>query len=385
MNIVYCTDSYRYFGGIQRVTIEKVNALAEIPGYNIYLIVSDNKTGEIPFPLSPKVNLIDLDINYYDDDWKSKLHLLKSITIKRLRHKRQMKQALKKIKPDIIIATGTSEKYFINSIKGNAKTIREIHFTSNYRDLTTHKAPTFYKLLSKLSSFIDYRLSINNYDLIAVLTQEDKDNMWKNNPKVIVMPNPVTFSSPEQSPLTEKELISIGRLCSPKNFSSLIRICAEVFKKHPDWHLSIWGDGAERNHLEKLIDTLGLNSNVFLPGSTNKISEKLLKSSIFVLSSDYEGFGIVIVEAEECGLPIVSFACPYGPKDIITDGKNGFLIPPGDEDMFAQRICQLIENKELRCAMGNEAKLNASKYSSEKIINRWCEVFENLVAQTTNK
>ncbi len=209
--------------------------------------------------------------------------------------------------------------------------------------------------------------------------------MWENNPKAIVMPNPVTFSSPRQSPLTEKELISIGRLSTQKNFSSLIRICAVVFKKHPDWHLTIWGDGSERNHLENLIDTLGLNSNVFLPGSTNNVSEKLLESSIFVLSSDFEGFGIAIVEAEECGLPIVSYSCPSGPKDIITDGKNGFLIPPGDEDMFAQRICRLIEVKELRCAMGNEAKLNASKYSIKKIINSWCEVFENLAAQSPTK
>lgn len=380
MNIVYCTDSYRHLGGIQRVTIEKVNALAQIPGYNVYLIVSDNKTGDMSYPLSPKVHLIDLDINYYEDDWKSTYHLIKGIIFKRLKHRRRMKKVFQLIKPDIIIATGTSEKYFINSIKGSAKSIREIHFVSNYRDLMSQNTSLINKCIAKISSIIDYRLSISNYDLIAVLTREDKDCYWGDNPKVIVMPNPSTFTSSDVSALLNKEIISIGRLTSQKDFSSLIRICDKVFSKHPDWHLSIWGEGNEHALLSDIIEQRQLGSKITLQGLTMDIPSKLLNASIFALSSKFEGLSLVLIEAAECGLPIVSYACPTGPKDIITDGLNGFLIPPGDEDLFADRICQLIENEDLRISMGKEARIMAQEFTIDKIINRWKEIFEKLVS-----
>lgn len=381
MNIVYCTDSYRYFGGIQRITIEKANALAEIPGYNVYLIVSDNKTGDISHPLSPKVHLIDLDINYYEDDWKSKFHFIRGLIVKRYKHRKRMKEVFNKIKPDIVIATGTSEKYFINAIKGSAKSIREIHFVSNYRDISSANSSLFNKIISKISTFIDFKFSINNYDLIALLTKEDKENNWRDNPKAIVMPNPITFSSAEVSSLTNKEIISVGRLSGQKNFSSLIQICSNVFKKHPDWHLTIWGDGNERKHLNELINKFKLGNHVFLPGSTTDVRSKLLNASIFAFSSNFEGFALALLEAAECGLPLVSYSCPSGPKDLITDGENGFLVPPGDEDLFAERLCQLIENEHLRKQLGEEAHRRAQEFALDKIIGRWQKVFEELIAK----
>lgn len=385
MKIAYCTNSIKYCGGIESVTVAKANALAEVEGYTVYLIVTDNKSGNDYFQLSSKVKLIDLDINYFDNDWKSRYHMLKSVFIKGWKHRKKLKQVFNEIKPDVIIATGTSEKYFINSVKGNAKTIREIHFESRYRYTVSKPQSIFEKCLAFCSECLDYRFSIKNYDLISLLTEEDKETNWKSSDNVIVMPNPVKFSLPIQSDKKSKEIITVGRLTYPKNLESLVQSCKEVFAKHPDWHLTIWGEGSERNMLTNLISELNLEEYISLPGTTNNVRSKMLDSSIFVLSSRSEGFGLVIVEAMECGLPVVSYSCPTGPRDIINDEVNGFLITPGDEKTFSERICQLIEDEELRIRMGNAAKLRAKDFHIDRITARWCEIFENLVTGNKTK
>lgn len=385
MKIAYCTNSIKYCGGIESVTVAKANALAEVEGYTVYLIVTDNKEDKGYFSLSPKVKVIYLEIHHPDDGWKSKFHLVKSLALRAWEYRKKLKTVIKEIQPDIIISTGTSEKYLINSIKGNAKTIRETHFESNYRYRLSNIHTFLDRYLATLGKYLDYYYSISHYDLIVLLTEEDRNTNWKNITNAISMPNPVTFSSAAQSDKNSKEIISAGRLTYSKNFDALIRSCKEVFAKYPDWHLTIWGEGSERKMLTQLISKLNLESNISLPGATKDIGSKMLNSSIFALSSQSEGFGLVIVEAMECGLPVVSYSCPAGPKDIITDEVNGFLITPGDEKTFAERICQLIEDKDLRVQMGNAAKLRAKDFHIDRITALWCEIFENLVTGNKTK
>ena len=156
MKIVYCLNSIRYLGGIQRVTIVKANMLSNIPGYEIYIAVSDNKEGVIVTPLSPKVHLIDLDINYYEDDWKSKFNVLKGIILKRRKHKIVLTKILNKLQPDIVISVGQSEKNFLPDIKGNWKTIREFHFDKKYR--IRQAKSLFDKILAYLGDLYDYKV-----------------------------------------------------------------------------------------------------------------------------------------------------------------------------------------------------------------------------------
>ena len=130
MKIVYCLNSIRYLGGIQRVTVVKANALADLENNEVYIVVTDNKNGIITEPLSSKVHLIDLDINYYEDDYKSRWNVLKGIFIKRREHKKRLASVLNEIQPDIVISVGQSEKNMIPSIKGQWKTIREFHYTN---------------------------------------------------------------------------------------------------------------------------------------------------------------------------------------------------------------------------------------------------------------
>lgn len=382
MRIVYCTDSIRYLGGIQRVTVTKANALAEIPGNEVWIVVTDNKGGVITTELSPKVTLIDLEVDYYADDQISKLHVLKGIFIKRRRHRKLLDRLLADIRPDIVIATGTSEKYFVPKIAHGAATIREIHFNTGYRmDHAGKTGSVFDKLSARVADFADYRFGIRKYDRLVLLTHEDREDNWSDYGRAVVMPNPLTFKAPVAATLDSKEIVATGRLTGLKDFATLLRVVRKVFDRHPDWHLTIYGEGNERPILESLITELRLKNNVTLAGAVTDIPSRLRESSIYAVTSMFEGFHLGLIEAMEAGVPPVSFACKCGPRDIITDGRDGFLVTPGDIDTFAGRICDLIEDKDLRRSMGAAAKLRASDFSIETITGRWMRLFEEIIEE----
>lgn len=378
MKIVYCTDTICYRGGIQSITISKANALAEIEGNEVWILVTD-VAGDTVRPLSPKVHVIDLQVRYYEYDWKSKWHVLKSIVLKRKQHRKKLDKILNEILPNIVVSTGTSEKYILPTLKVTSKPkfIREIHFFTNYRRAAANGL--FETVMAVLGDYWDYGIMIQRYDKIVVLTNEDKETNWKNDDKVVVIPNLNTLSTEKYSKQTEKTVISVGRLTSQKNFSSLINIWRLVSEKHPDWNLVIYGDGALRSELDNLISKYELSEKVKLMGYAPDISSRYAEASLYVMSSLFEGFGLVIIEAMSCGLPVVSYACPCGPKDIIEDGKDGFLLRIGDEEGMAGKVCQLIENEDLRRNMSEAAKTKANHYNISSVIDQWMTLFNEIL------
>lgn len=378
MKIVYCLDSIRYVGGIQVVTCVKANALAAIPGNEVWVIVTDNKKGFMRVPLSPAVRLIDLDINYYEDDWRGRLYVLKGIIVKRRRHRKALRKILGEIKPDVVISVGQSEKYFLPSIAGKARTIREFHFNSRYRSIMTKGAPWYDRMQARIADFVDFQFGVRRYDRIVLLTEADRVENWSDVKGAITMPNPLTLENVSQSALDRKEIISVGRLGAEKNYESLVRACAKVFAKHPDWHLTIYGEGNMRDWLQRLATKLDISEKLSLPGTTTDVTEAYAGGSIFALTSHFEGFGLVLVEAMSAGVPVVAYNLKYGPSEIITDGRDGFLVPHYDEDALARALCRLIENPELRKRMGRAALEKAKTFSVEVITQRWMSLFKEL-------
>lgn len=377
MKIVYCTDTVCYPGGIQTVTMVKANALAKIPGNQVWIVVTDHN--KKPLLKLENVELINLAVNYYEDDWKGYWYVIKGIFLKRRQHQKRLEKVLNEINPDIVVSTGTSEKNFLPTlkIKSSPAFIREVHFEKNYR-LRSAKGWKD-RLVAHVANFYDYGYRIRKYHKIVVLTKEDKENNWREWNNVLVIPNPMTSQLDRSSVCVSPKVLAAGRLVRQKNFTSLIRIWYKVAEKHPEWTLEIWGNGEQKEMLQDQINRLNLGRTVFLRGFTSALQQKMIQSSIFLLSSDYEGFGLVLVEAMSVGLPIVSYACPAGPCDLIEDGQNGFLIPMGNEDLFAEKICTLIENEELRKGMGKNALIKSKEYQIDPIISRWMLLFEELL------
>ena len=168
------------------------------------------------------------------------------------------------------------------------------------------------------------------------------------------------------------------RLVLLKNFASLVKAFSLVAMRHPDWQLDIFGDGPEKSRLQTLITSLGLDDKVRLRGNTNRVIEEMVGSSMLVMTSKFEGFCVVLIEAMSVGLPVVSYACPCGPKDIITDGEDGFLVNPGKEEEMAEKICYLIEDESMRQRMGINGLKKASRFALDKVIWQWMELFQEL-------
>lgn len=387
MKIVYCINSTEpTYGGTEVVTVMKANALSMMEGYDVWILVTDQLANSSR-TVSEKVHVVDLNIDYYDDNtlWK----IFKSYTIKRWRHQRILQQWMDKIEPDVVISTNQMEKYMIPRLKFKTRPflIRELHYCSLYRLIN---ARTWWKrLFAKITNWYDYNLMIRKYDKIVVLTEEDKKMIWPGDERVVIIPNPF---QPFRNVLVSQSFsnigcdrsniaVAIGRLVPEKNFASAIRIWRKVVDKHHDWVLQIWGEGGQRGMLKRMIAELSLADNVQLMGYSSDVIKRISNASLLVLTSDYEGFGMVIVEGMSVGLPAISYACPNGPQAIISDGVDGFLVAVGDEEMMAKKICQLIEDQDLLQKMSAAATQKASVYSIDRVMQQWVFLFEHNVGR----
>ena len=239
-----------------------------------------------------------------------------------------------------------------------------------------------------LSSGIFMRVSVGQIEKVAakldkfiVLTKSDKKDWEPFVPNVTSIYNPLTFKSEEVAALDNEKCIAIGRLESQKNFRDLVAAWKYVAEEYPDWVVEIYGNGSQKESLQKQITSLGLDRQVRLMGSSSDIRSKMLDSSCLVMSSAYEGFPMVLLEAVETGLPMVSYDCPKGPAEIIIDGKSGYLVKPGDVKGLARRVCDVISDADRRKKFGAKAKETAAQYSIDKTMEQWKKLFEDLVTK----
>ena len=377
IKIVYCLPSLYIPGGMERVLTIKANYFAEKLGYDIYIILTDGKGLEPFYALSPKVHLIHLDINF-NELWNKPLYKKLFIyACKQRLYKKRLTKCLFEIRPDITVSMLRREINFINSIHDGSVKIGEIHVNkSNFRDLAEAKNTGFIK--SRLSRLWMKQLDrqVKQLSKFIILTEEDRKNFSSYLDNTTVIYNPLPFYPEQTSDCTAKEVIAVGRYAYQKGFDLLIETWRIVAQKHPDWNLRIYG-GGDRSDFLALKDKYHLDT-LYLEEQTPDIIRNYCRSSIFVLSSRYEGFGMVITEAMSCGFLPVSFTCPCGPRDIIDDGKNGLLVENENIEMLAEKICYLIENDEIRRKMGQQARIDVERFKIEQIAEQWKQLFESL-------
>lgn len=374
--IAYCTPSLYIAGGVERVLTTKMNYLADVAGFDVWVILTDGKDKQPYFELSKKIHIVNLDVNF-DVLWN--LRFLNKVIVylkKQIIFKERLTRVLLYIKPDITVSTLRREINFITSINDGSKKIGELHVNrANYRNFEANESNFSKKIFAKIWSH-NLIGKLKKLDRFVVLTDEDKSN-WVGLSNVITIPNPINVFPSVYSSLTNKRVIAVGRYCYQKGFDLLIRAWIIVSQKHPDWYLDIFGAGNSIEY-KNLRDDLKMSNSIGINSQTDNIFVKYANASIFVFSSRFEGFGMALLEAMATKLAVVSFACPCGPNDIISDGIDGLLVKNGDIQELADKICYLIEHEEERKCMAEKAKLKAKRYSVDNIMHRWIELFESL-------
>lgn len=378
MKIYYIYTALVTKGGADRVIAEKANWLAE-HGHEI-AIVTDTQLGREPaFPLSPKVKLIDLAIDFSKEYGHS--FIVRIWMYYKLMHlyRKKMKALLMAERPDIVVTTLGRDISFITKIKDGSRKIGEAHttkhFIRNFHLLENHSI-----LLKYLTKYFRWNMDrqVKKLDALVVLTPQDKED-WGHLLPVFVIPNSYPFYPPKPSTCENKQAIIVGRYNSAKGYDYLIDAWQDVHKKHPDWIINIFGSGEYEDRVRRKIYEYDLQDVVIMNNPTDHIMEEYLNSSIYVMSSVFEGFAMVLLEAMSCGLPCVSFDCPYGPRNIITDGEDGFLVRYLDSRALASHICKLIEDQEMRIKMGGKGRSNVLRYSRDIIMPQWINLFESIV------
>ena len=375
--IAYCIPSLDHSGGMERVLTTKANYLAEQLGYDVSIIITDDKGTKPYFPLSEKINVIQLDVNI-DSLWKYHIWERLYLYWKKMRlYKQRLEKCLNQLQPDITISLLRREINFLNDIKDGSVKVGEIHFGRyKYREANYGFLPRFINkwISNRWMSQLDQK--IKQLDRFVVLTHEDA-NYWKGFSNLTVIPNPITIEKGTVSDCTSKQVIAVGRYTYQKGFDLLIPAWEIVNKKHPDWTLNIYG-GGNKEDLQAMVEEFDLGSTIKLNGPVNHIREKYQESSIFVLSSRFEGLPLVLMEAMSMGLPSVSFTCPCGPKDIINDGKDGILCDNGNIKSLAAGLCRLMENEQLRKEMGQKAAQNIQRFSLDNIMSQWDDLLQEI-------
>ncbi|MFC7263304.1 glycosyltransferase family 4 protein [Streptomyces lutosisoli] len=228
------------------------------------------------------------------------------------------------------------------------------------------------------------RRAYRRLDALTTVTQADaasyRRKMRLPGVRVEALPNSVPDPALPVADGAAKVVVAAGRLVPVKRFDLLIEAFAVVAAEHPDWHLRIYGKGEEHARLRQLIADLGLWNNVFLMGAAAPMEAEWVKGSIGAAASNFEPFGMTIVEAMRCGLPVVSTDCPYGPGEIIEDGVDGRLVPVGDRDALGAALLDLVRDDERRRRTGRSALENARRFAPGPVVEQAERLFAEAVS-----
>lgn len=375
--IVYCTPSLYMAGGVERVLTLKANYFADNYGYDVTIITTDGEDKKCFFPLSDKVKVINLGIHFEDMWHRSFLKRLCMYLPKERQFKKLLTTELNRIKPDITISVLRREINFLTEIQDGSKKIGEIHINrAHYRNFTPNRTNPFKAIFAK---FWMHGLvkKLKKLDRFVVLTEYDRQ-AWQEIPRVDVIANPLPFYPDIINTVRRKRIISVGRYFDEKGYDMLLKVWAIVEKECDDWELDIYGDG-NKLYYEKIASTLALDrQRCRLNDSISDVQREYLDSSLFVCTSRFEGFGMGIIEAMACGLPVVAFDCLWGPRSIITDGEDGLLVENGNIEKMAETILSLVNHPERISEMGMNARKNVQRFNIDTIAKKWKRLFDSL-------
>ena len=337
MKILFIINSLKSRSGSERVATQLANQLTELDRYSISIATRDTDRHQCAYKLANDIKVLKLTGNSIQ--FFSKLNTL----ISKKHFDAIVIHNMGKLS---ILCSLLSTSVKLISLEHGAYTSRPLHvrFLSNL----------LYKRINQ----------------VVVLTENDKQSFNKFHTNVTVIPNFSPYPITSERNFESKNIIAVGRLTNEKNHIHAIKAWERILQKVPDWNLSIYGDGEQKQLLHEYIKINNI-SNINVHASTPNIADIYSKANFFIMSSKNEGLPMVLIEAQSFGLPIISYDCPHGPRNIIQNDVNGFLVENQNIEKLSEAMLTLIQNKELQKIMSKNSLINAKKYEAKEIIKAW--------------
>lgn len=372
MKILYFVNGLNYKGGIARIVVDKVNYLAENNGHEMTICTLNNSTQSF-YPLSPKVTLMPFggEGNEQVSVW-GKLKKLYSMP-------KQVKRILIMGGYDLVVNAQTQlVTWVLPFLCKQVPKIMEIHFSHigmfcNIREK------------GKIFNFFYWRVAewiYEKYDRFVILTDEDKKYWHLNNIEVI---NNFTECRMPSKPVAKENIIlCVARYHCQKRLDLLIEAWKKIYKEYPDWKVEVYGMGGDKPLLQSKVDQAGMHDSFILNDAIDDVSVVYAKSKIFAMSSEHEGFALVLLEAMSASLPVCAFGV-VGVKGIVEDNKTGLLCDFLDTDTLAQNLSKLICNEKLRRTLGEAGYQKLIIYSVDRTMAKWQELFDSVLLKNKHQ
>lgn len=350
-------------GGAQRVLTTLVDYFVDKLDYKITLVTYDNNVKDF--------YLIDERILRIKIDYKIKKNILLKY-FQRIKRLKTIRKIIKDEKADIVVPliVYTNMETILSAIGLNINIVAVEH--SSYYGVKSRYI--------RILRIILYRL-VNR---VILLTERDKNIYEKHLKNCVVIPNPIVLKNQKSGNERQKKLLCVGRLNKVKQFDHAIFVLSKIIKSRSDWSLTIVGSGDELNFLKNYSRQLGIYDYVNFMGSIKDIGEIYNSHSIFVLTSSHEGFPMALGEAMMDGMAVVSYDCPTGPSEMIENGKSGVLIEHNNKTKLELAIIDLIDNKQKREFLGENATVRMKDFSLKKVGEKWNILFNNIIKENEN-
>jgi glycosyltransferase involved in cell wall biosynthesis len=363
VKLLYIVPSINDAGGVARVLSTKTNYLIEKWGYEIHILTQNKGNSSLFYFFNPKIVLHDMILD------GNKMNYL-------LNYKNELQKHCKQINPDVIIVADNGLKAYLVPFFLDKKTplVFESH-GSKFIAEQKQSEHVWSKLKMKFKLFIK-EFGAKKYTHFVALSDESLKE-WRITNGVVIT-NPLYDFPKKLSDQSSKKVIAVGRHAYEKGFDNLLKIWKKVVEDYPDWVLEIYGKSDEKFELKEVAENLNLTENIVFHEPVQNINEKYSEASFYLMTSRFEGFGMVLIEAMAAGLPCVAYDCPCGPRSIIDSEKNGFLIQNNNDKDYINAVKTLIEDKELRIRMGETAKSVISEYNLDEIMQSWNQFFREI-------
>lgn len=352
MRVLYVVNGILGSGGLERVLLHKASYMCDEYKYTIRILVLNEPLGKPFYPISPAV-----EVRHFYATGSAVEYFFK--------YRKGLRDAVEQFQPDVVSICDDGFKGLLAPLllpRARPALVYERH-------ISLELMPSLWKKLAM-------RLLARLYDRFVLLTPSNEKEWRVAN--TVIIPNPLPEFQCGKPQKRKKQILCIGTLCYRKGYDLLIEAWAIIASRYPEWSVKVYGSG-DASPYQALADSRNLTGRIEFHPPVADIGARYNESGIFVLPSRFEGFGMVLLEAMSFGMPCISFDCPSGPRDILTDGVDGLLVSAGDPVALANSIEDLIKHPERRKSLGQQARLSVRRYEIAKIAASWDQLFSSLV------